>query len=114
MPNLAPRVMLDQHYLRRTTLAQDAMTKQDILHDLGDGLVLRKATFEDRDRLAEFQANTLLDISEKGPNEGLYHWMLDLMSGEHPTFRPGDFVFVEDTNTGKIVSSIGHISQTWT
>lgn len=95
-------------------MAQDAPTKQQhILQDLGDGLIMRKAALEDRERLAHFHANTLLDIGETAPNEGLYYWMLDLMSGTHPTFKPGDFVMVEDT-TGKIVSSIGHISQTWT
>ena len=40
--------------------------------------------------------------------------MLDLLSGEHPTIRPGDFVFVEDTTTGKVVSSMGLLSQEWT
>jgi hypothetical protein len=75
---------------------------------------MRKARREDREALSDFHANNLLDIGEAGPNEGLRAWMLDLMSGEHPTFRPGDFVLVEDTNAGKIVSSIGHISQVWT
>ncbi len=95
-------------------MAQDTSAKQNILHDFGEGLVMRKAAREDRDRLADFHANTLLDIGEEGPNTGLHAWMLDLMSGDHPTLRPGDFVFVEDTGTGKIVSSIGHFSQTWT
>jgi hypothetical protein len=36
------------------------------------------------------------------------------MSGDHPTFRPGDFCLVENTRAGKIVSSVGLISQTWT
>ncbi len=36
------------------------------------------------------------------------------MSGHHPTFRPSDFIIVEDTATGKIVSSMCLISQTWT
>jgi hypothetical protein len=93
---------------------QAAPSQQDAPHDLGDGLVMRKATFEDRERLAHYQAYTLLDIDETPPVEGLYAWMLDLMSGEHPTFRPSDFTIVEDTSTGKIVSSIGHISQVWT
>jgi hypothetical protein len=75
---------------------------------------MRKATSEDRERLADFHANTLLDMDETGPNEGLHAWMLDLMSGGHPTFRPSDFTIVEDTTMGKIVSSIGLISQVWT
>ncbi|MDQ3705647.1 MAG: GNAT family N-acetyltransferase [Chloroflexota bacterium] len=95
-------------------MAQDTLTEEDIPQDLDDGLVMRKARPEDREALADFHANNLLDIGETGPNEGLHAWMLDLMSGEHPTFRPGDFVLVEDTNAGKIVSSMGLISQTWT
>ena len=95
-------------------MSQNTPAEQDIAHDLGDGLIMRKARPQDRQTLAEFHANNLLDVGETGPNEGLYAWMLDLMSGEHPTFRPGDFILVEDTTAGKIVSSIGLISQTWT
>ncbi|HEX8598008.1 MAG TPA: GNAT family N-acetyltransferase [Chloroflexia bacterium] len=95
-------------------MAQDTLTEEDIPQELGDGLVMRKARPEDREALADFHANNLLDIGEVGPNEGLHTWMLDLMSGEHPTLRPGDFVLVEDTNAGKIVSSMGHFSQIWT
>lgn len=95
-------------------MSDNTLLEQDIRHDLGDGLVMRKATAADREALADFHANTLLDIGEEGPNEGLHAWMLDLMSGGHPTFRPGDFVLVEDTTVGKIVSSIGLISQIWT
>jgi hypothetical protein len=52
---------------KENALPQDSATqvtpdRRDILHDLGDGLVMRKATSEDRERLAHFHANTLLDI----------------------------------------------------
>ena len=87
---------------------------QDILHNLGDGLVMRKSTPEDRERVADFHANTLLDINETPPLERLHGFVLDLMSGQHPTFNPSDFTIVEDTATGKIVSSMCLISQTWT
>ncbi len=95
-------------------MSQDTLAEQGTPHDLGDGLVMRKATSEDRERLADFHANTLLDIGETAPLERLYGFVLDLMSGEHPTFRPGDFTLVEDTNMRKIVSSMCLISQTWT
>ena len=36
------------------------------------------------------------------------------MSGDHPTCKASDFTVVEDTKTGKIVSSLCLISQTWT
>lgn len=95
-------------------MAQDTLTKQEILRDLGDGLILRRATRDDRDTLSDFHANTLLDVGETGPNVGLHAWMLDLMSDGHPTLRASDFTLVEDTNTRKIVSSIGLFSQIWT
>ncbi|MFL5733263.1 MAG: GNAT family N-acetyltransferase, partial [Chloroflexia bacterium] len=81
--------------------------------EVGDGLVMRRARLEDRERVAEFHANTLLDVGETPPLERLYAFVLDLMSGEHPTFTPGDFLVVEDTANGKIASSMCLISQTW-
>jgi predicted N-acetyltransferase YhbS len=95
-------------------LAEGTTAAQEILHDLGDGLVMRRARPEDSEALAHFHASTLLDIGDTEPDERMRAWMLDLMSGEHPTFRPSDFCLVEDARAGKIVSSIGHISQTWT
>src|SRR6478609_628390 len=81
--------------------------------DLGDGLVLRRATFDDRERLAEFHANLLLEPDEIAPVDRLYFWILDLMSGKHPNFKPEDFTLVEETSTGKLASSLGLISQIW-
>ncbi len=95
-------------------MAQDTLSDDEILHDLGDGLIMRRATPADRETLALFHANTLLDIGETGPNVRMQAWMRDLLGDTHPTLRAGDFLIVEDTNTGKIVSSIGHFSQTWT
>lgn len=90
------------------------MTERNIIQDLGDGLVLRRSTLADREAVAEFHANTLLDVDEEPPLERLYYWILDLLSGEHPVFAPADFTIVEETATGKIVSSMALISQTWT
>lgn len=95
-------------------MPQKTPVEQDITHDLGGGLIMRKARPEDRERLAEFHGKTLLDIGQTDPDINLQTWVSDLMSGEHPTFRPGDFLLVEDTKAGKIVSSVGHISQIWT
>jgi Acetyltransferase (GNAT) domain len=90
-------------------------TPTDLLvpRDLGNGLVLRRATFDDRERLAEFHANILLEPDEIAPVDRLYFWILDLMSGKHPDFKPEDFTLVEETNTGKLASSLGLISQIW-
>jgi hypothetical protein len=90
------------------------MAEREIIRDLGDGLVLRRSTAADRETVAEFHANTLLDVGETPPLESLYCWILDLMSGEHPTFDPRDFTIVEEAASGKIVSSMTLLSQTWT
>ena len=87
------------------------MSKDNILSqmpmDLGDNLKLRFATSDDTDALAEFNAR-LHEAENAGPG------VRDLMSRDHPTCKAGDFTVVEDTKTGKIVSSMCLISQTWT
>ncbi|MEO6458587.1 MAG: GNAT family N-acetyltransferase [Chloroflexia bacterium] len=95
-------------------MPHDILINQGILRRLEDGLVLRKSMPQDRERLADFHANTLLDIHETPPLERLHGFVLDLMSGQHPTFSPADFTIVEDTATGKIVSSMCLTSQMWT
>ena len=79
------------------------MSKDNILSqmpmDLGDNLKLRFATSDDTDALAEFNAR-LHEAENAGPG------VRDLMSGDHPTCKAGDFTVVEDTKTGKIVSSL--------
>jgi hypothetical protein len=91
-----------------------AVSDDAIFRELGDGLVLRRSSPTDRERIAEFHANTLLAPDETPPLERLQYWLLDLLGGEHPTGRPGDFLYVEDTATGRIVSSVGLFSVTWT
>jgi hypothetical protein len=83
------------------------LQKPVILKDLGDGLILRRSVPEDADQLAEFNSRIHED-----PTVGV--WVRDLLLKPHPTFKPDDFTIVEDTSTGKIVSSCNTISQTWT
>ena len=87
------------------------MPKNSILSqipiDLGDNLRLRFATPSDTDALAEFNARLHEEVSVGAT-------IRDLMSGDHPTCKASDFTVVEDTSTGKIVSSLCLISQTWT
>jgi hypothetical protein len=84
-----------------------------ILRDLGDGLVLRRATAADAEALVAFNAEIHRNPDAAGPDEGVAAWTWDLMVGEHPTFDVGDFTLVEDTRNGAIVSSLNLISQTW-
>ncbi len=85
----------------------------ELLEDLGDGLVLRRATRADTEALVAFDADIHREPGDEGPNPFIAAWVRDLMSGTHPTFEVGDFTIVEDTRTGAIVSSLNLISQTW-
>ena len=81
---------------------------------LGDGLVLRWATADDIDALAEFNFRMHNDNPGGVPEVWLKEWTRDLMSGRHPTTNAGDFTVVVDENAGnQIVSSAVLISQRW-
>ncbi len=78
--------------------------------DLGDNLRLRFAVPEDFDALVDY----IERVPEySSPTDPVAEWAHELMSGKHPTTRAGDFTVVEDTRTGKIVSSLCLIPQTW-
>ncbi len=85
-----------------------------ILRELGDGLVLRRSTLADAARLADFNKGIHLQDDTGDPDPGIPAWTRDLMSPNHPTFHPDDFILVEDANTHKIVSTTCLIDQTWT
>ncbi len=89
-------------------------TDQEILRDLGDGLVLRRSTRADAAELADFNARVHSELGPDQPNERVAAWTHDLMERPHPTFAPCDFALVVDTHTGRIVSATNLISQTWT
>ncbi len=84
----------------------------EIIRALDGGLVLRRGAERDAEALAEFNALIQSDTDE--PDLRVAAWTRDLACGGHPTFKPDDFTIVEDTKTGKIVSSMNLISQTWT
>jgi hypothetical protein len=84
------------------------------LRDLGNNLLLRRATPADADALADINARIHSDGGPDISDDGIAAWTRDLLTRPHPTFRPGDFTIVEDTRTGQIVSSLNLISQTWT
>ncbi|VAW36454.1 hypothetical protein MNBD_CHLOROFLEXI01-2004 [hydrothermal vent metagenome] len=81
--------------------------------NLGDGLTLRWATADDVEELAAFNVRIHTDDLKK-PETWLARWTEDLMRGDHPTTNASDFTLVVDESaTGKIVSSMNLISQTW-
>lgn len=81
--------------------------------DLGDGLILRRSNVEDTKALADFNALIHSDEGPDRPDERAWAWTYDLLAKPHPTFNPRDFTIVEETATGKIVSSMNLIPQTW-
>jgi Acetyltransferase (GNAT) domain len=82
--------------------------------DLGGGLTLRRARREDTEAVAWFNARIHFssgDFEKREPHRGIAASTRDLMSGDHPTCDASDFLMVEDTRTGSIVSSTCLIPQ---
>jgi len=83
------------------------------LSDLGGGLILRRSSQADTDALVDFNARIHYEKEDGKRDERIGAWTRDLMERPHPTFRDADFTIVEDVSTGKIVSTMNLISQTW-
>jgi hypothetical protein len=84
-----------------------------VIRDLGNGLILRSATAADAGALAEFESRVHSDMGWDKPDPHLVLWVRDLMLKPHPTFKPQDFLLVENAVTGEIVSGANLIAQTW-
>ena len=82
--------------------------------DLGNGLILRRSTPADAEPLADFNKMIFREPPATEPDEFVAAWTRDLLNGGHPTFGVDDCTIVEDAATGRIVSSMNLISQTWT
>lgn len=81
--------------------------------DLGGGLMLRWATPEDGEAVAQHNA-LHLNHGAAEPNEGVRGWVREIVRGDHPTMQAGDFTIVTDDEAGgRIASSVCLISQTW-
>jgi len=87
--------------------------RKAIIRELGDGLILRRSTQEDAEALATFNAAVHSEQGPDKPDERVAAWTRDLLTRPHPTFHPDDFTIVGDVHSGKIVSSMNLISQTW-
>jgi len=85
--------------------------QQNILQDLGNGLILRRSTPEDANALSEF--NGRIHGDDPLDAQRVAAWTRDLLTRSHPTLNPDDFTIVEDVSTGRIVSSMNLIPQTW-
>jgi GNAT superfamily N-acetyltransferase len=80
---------------------------------LTDTLRLRSVQSEaDVARLAAFNSAVFSDTPDPDPRIGA--WTTDALTpGKHPTITWNDFLLVEDTHTGEVVSTLGVIPQTW-
>ena len=74
---------------------------------LDDGLVLRFATIDDIEPLAQFNGRI-------HSSPFVAQWTREFTSPSHPTCGPSNVTLVEDTRTQQIVSSMCLIPQTWT
>jgi hypothetical protein len=94
-------------------MGNNSSIKQQILRDLGDGLILRRVNHEDTEALVAFNERIHGNMEKGELEKRVGAWTRDLMEKPHPTFDISDFTVVEDIQTGKIVSSLNLISQTW-
>jgi len=86
-----------------------------IIRDLGDGLILRRASPEDAETLALFNGEHLGDGGLASlDGQRLAAMTRDLFARPHVSLTPDDFTIVEETASGRIVSSMCLIQQTWT
>jgi hypothetical protein len=86
---------------------------------LGDGLILRRATVADTEALVALNASLHHWPDPTPPNRRVAAWARDLLSGNHPTAGPGDFLVVEELGgtrnggSGRLVSTLCLLTQTW-
>jgi hypothetical protein len=96
-------------------MADKQRTHHRMPKDLGDGLILRRASRDDTEAVAAFNSKVHLSSSgpfeRREPHRGVAAFTRDLMSGNHPTCHASDFTVIEDTRAGSIVSSTCLIGQ---
>lgn len=102
MPEDAPIQTVSSGALSSPESAPD---QRPIRRDLGDGLVLRRATPQDIKALIAF-LNSIFDAPFVGGS------VRAIIDGSWPVGRLEDFTIVEDTQTGQIVSSLTLFART--
>jgi len=91
------------------------MQNKKIIRDLGGGLILRHGSPEDGEALALFNGEQLGDEGlATRDGQALAAMTRDIFSSRpHISLTPNDFTIVEETSSGRIVSSMCLIAQTW-
>src|SRR5512140_3449747 len=87
--------------------------REALSKDIGAGLILRRSSPQDAEALAAFCADIHSD-DPTTPDRLIGAWTRDLLTHPHPRFHPDDFTVVEEAATGRIVSTLNLIPQTWT
>ncbi|HEX8993141.1 MAG TPA: GNAT family N-acetyltransferase [Anaerolineales bacterium] len=84
-----------------------------IIKELGAGLILRRSSPDDAEALSAFCG--MIHSDEPGRSDPVVAaWTRDLLTRPHPRFHPDDFTVIEEVATGRIVSTLNLIPQTWT
>lgn len=86
--------------------------RKALIQDLGGGLIIRHITPADSAELCRFNAETQADPGMP-PEDAIGVWTDDLINNPPPTVTIDDIIVVEDTHTGRIVSSVILLPQTW-
>jgi len=89
------------------------LNNRPALRDLGNGLILCRSTSADAEALAEFNSRIHSDDGLDKPDTRTAAWTRDLLSKPHPTFHADDCTLMVESASGKIISSMNLISQTW-
>lgn len=98
----APNSQINSEFM----LSNSNVVKGEMLKNINDNLVLRRATPDDSIRVADFMAEIFRD-----PEARLQ--TLEFMSARHPGIAASDFTVVEDVKTSAIVSSLCLMSRRW-
>jgi hypothetical protein len=89
------------------------LNHRPILRDLGDGLILCRSTDRDAEALADFNSHIHSEEGFDKPDLRVGAWTHDLLAKPHPTFHAEDCTLVVEAASGKIISSMNLIPQTW-
>ncbi|MFC7546147.1 GNAT family N-acetyltransferase [Plantactinospora sp. GCM10030261] len=79
-----------------------------------DRYLVRPGRASDGAELSRLQAAVQLQPKTGGsPHSGIAAWVDGLMSGDHPSVKPDDFLVVEERSTGRPVASLVSLRQDW-
>jgi GNAT superfamily N-acetyltransferase len=102
--------MIDHRKRFESIPSPGAYEASQVVRELDDGLVLRRASPADADCVAAFNSVVHADPPDFEAIPALGAWARDLIDGGHPHVRPADTWIVEDTRRGRLASTLDLIS----